>query len=240
MPVIPTSGFVWSGIDQQSIPASVTTADQGLSKSSPSNVVLGNDVGDPLAPAQFTRNREILTNLHQLIFVNVLDVTAIAANGFSIFDGTNVASFNAIGISTGHFVCTIAGGVNGNEVPFKYLAGVAAQVPVVDGAKNFNGTNEFLTAGGVNYTLAKTLTATSALNFGNTAAQTSADLTIALTGAADGDVVLLGVPIAALNADSCYTAFVSAANVVTVRFNNYSAGAINPASGTFRISIIKY
>lgn len=124
--------------------------------------------------------------------------------------------------------------------PFKYTSGVANQTVLENGAKNFNGTNEFLTAGGVNYTMAKTLTATAALDFPNTAAQSSSDLTIALTGAADGDVVSLGVPVAALNPDSCYTAFVSAANTVTVRFNNYSAGAIDPASGTFRVSIIKY
>lgn len=133
-----------------------------------------------------------------------------------------------------------AGGGGAQQAPFKYTAGAASQATLPAGAKNFNGTNEFLTAGGVNYTMAKTLTATAALDFPNTNAQTSSDLTIALAGAADGDVVVLGVPIAALNADSCYTAFVSAAGVVTVRFNNYSAAAINPASGTFRVAVVKY
>lgn len=116
----------------------------------------------------------------------------------------------------------------------------AVTVTMREGAiENVNGDLNFARTG-VRYILAKTLTATAALNFPNTAAQTSSDLTIALAGAADGDVVALGVPIAALNADSDYSAFVSAANVVTVRFNNYSAGAIDPASGTFRVSILKY
>jgi len=61
-----------------------------------------------------------------------------------------------------------------------------------------------------------------------------------VTGAADGDAVSLGVPNAAVNANSSFTAWVSAANTVTVRFNNYSSSSIDPASGTFRVSVIKY
>jgi len=124
--------------------------------------------------------------------------------------------------------------------PFKYTAGVLAQTAVENGAKNFDGTNESLAVGGVTYTMAKTLTATAVLNFPNTLTLTSSDLTIALLGAAVGDVVGLGVDIASVNANSCFTAFVSAANTVTVRFNNYSAAPIDPASGTFRVSVTKY
>ncbi|MCK5168963.1 MAG: hypothetical protein KAQ75_03710, partial [Bacteroidales bacterium] len=89
-------------------------------------------------------------------------------------------------------------------------------------------------------TVAVTLTATAALNFGSTGAQISSDLTITVNGAADGNVVSLGVPNTSVNANSNYTAWVSAANTVTVRFNNYSAGAIDPALGTFRVSVLKY
>ena len=78
-----------------------------------------------------------------------------------------------------------------------------------------------------------------ALDFGSTGAQNSADLTLTVTGAADGDSVSLGVPNSAVNANSCFTAWVSASNTVTVRFNNYSSGAIDPASGTFKATVIK-
>ena len=54
-----------------------------------------------------------------------------------------------------------------------------------------------------------------------------------VTGAAAGDAVFLGVPNGSVNANSAVTAWVSAANTVTVRFNNYSAGNIDPANGTF-------
>jgi hypothetical protein len=77
------------------------------------------------------------------------------------------------------------------------------------------------------------------LDFGNTAAQSSADLTITVTGAADGDIVIVGPVNASTNANSCFTAWVSAANTVTVRFNNYSSAAIDPASGTFKVYVIK-
>jgi hypothetical protein len=84
------------------------------------------------------------------------------------------------------------------------------------------------------------LTGSATLNFGSTAAQTSSDLTITVTGAADGDVVSLGVPNASVNANTNYTAWVSAANTVTVRFNNYSSAAVDPASGTFKVFVTKF
>lgn len=132
------------------------------------------------------------------------------------------------------------GPVAGFDIPPLIIESDPLAVTIVESAIENDSGNLNFTAGGVRHILAKTLTATAALNFPNTAAQTSSDLTIAVAGAADGDAVVLGVPIAALNADSCYTAFVSAAGVVTVRFNNYSAAAIDPASGTFRVSVLKY
>lgn len=77
------------------------------------------------------------------------------------------------------------------------------------------------------------------LNFPSTAAQTSSVLTVSVTGAVDGQVVSVGVPNASNNDNSCFTAYVSASNVVTVKLNNYSAGAIDPASGTFTITVFK-
>jgi hypothetical protein len=77
------------------------------------------------------------------------------------------------------------------------------------------------------------------LDFPNTAGNSSSDLTFAVPGVALGDVVSLGVPNAAALIGTCYTAWVSAANTVSVRFNNYSAGAKNPASSTFKIKIIQ-
>lgn len=80
---------------------------------------------------------------------------------------------------------------------------------------------------------------TATLDFPNTLAQTSSDLTVTVPGAVDGDIVSIGVPNGSILADSCYNAWVSAADTVTVRFNNYSAGAQNPASGSFRVAVTR-
>lgn len=88
-------------------------------------------------------------------------------------------------------------------------------------------------------TATNVLEATATLDFASTATLACTDLTIALTGAVLGDVVALGIPHASVPAAGSYTAWVSAADVVTVRYCNNSGGPLNPASGTFKVSIIK-
>jgi hypothetical protein len=132
-----------------------------------------------------------------------------------------------------------AGTSSANTAPLKFISGTNLTTPE-NGAVEYDGTNYFATSSSTRYTIAKTLTSTASLNFSSTSAQSSADLTITVTGAADGDAVSLGVPNGSVNNNSNYTAWVSASNTVTVRFNNYSSGSIDPASGTFRVSVIKY
>lgn len=83
------------------------------------------------------------------------------------------------------------------------------------------------------------LSATATLDFPNTLPTTSSDLTITLNGVSDGDTIFLGVPNGATSAGSCYTAWASSSNQVTVRFLNITGIAINPSSGTFKVSNIK-
>lgn len=133
-----------------------------------------------------------------------------------------------------HFAGSSAGSDN---AAIKIDSGTLATA--ADGNFEYDGTNYYLCVSTTRYQIARVLTGSASLNFPNTNAQLSSDLTITVTGAADGDTVALGVPNAAVNANSCYTAWVSAANTVTVRFNNYSALAINPASGTFKATVFK-
>lgn len=86
--------------------------------------------------------------------------------------------------------------------------------------------------------ITKVLAAGATLNFDLTAL-TVQDLTITVTGAADGDVVALGVPNAAITTTVQYTAWVSAANTVTVRARTAAAGE-NPGSGTFRAMVYQF
>lgn len=133
-----------------------------------------------------------------------------------------------------------AGTTSASSAPIKLTSGTNMTTPEA-GAVEFDGTNYFATSSTTRYTLAKTLTNTATLDFGSTAAGAATDLTITVTGAADGDPVSLGVPNASTVSDGSFTAWVSATNTVTVRFtNNNLVSALDPASGTFRASVIHY
>lgn len=82
------------------------------------------------------------------------------------------------------------------------------------------------------------LSATAALDFAAIAAAASADLTIAVPGAAVGDAVSLGLP-AAPAAGLIFNSFVSAADVVTVRASNITAVGVDAASATYRATVHK-
>lgn len=84
--------------------------------------------------------------------------------------------------------------------------------------------------------LTKMLSATATLDFGSIATLASEDLTVAVVGAAVGDAVHLGLP-AAPAAGIAFNAFVSAADVVTVRAHNYTAGPVDPTSATYRVVV---
>lgn len=84
------------------------------------------------------------------------------------------------------------------------------------------------------------LTGSATLNFPSTGHGNSADLTFTLTGAAEGDVVALGIPNASIVANGSFIAWVSATDTITVRFNNYaSSGNSDPENGTFKIKVFK-
>lgn len=93
---------------------------------------------------------------------------------------------------------------------------------------------------GTGATVTGHLTGTGTLNFGSIAAGANEILTITVTGSADGDVVMIGVPNGSMTAGLVFTAWVSAANTVSVQCYNSTAGALDPASGTFRASVIRY
>lgn len=87
--------------------------------------------------------------------------------------------------------------------------------------------------------LAGILSTTAVLDFGSISAQSSAELTVTLTGAAIGDIALLGPPDSAA-ADISFFAFVSATDTVTVRAVNATAGSVDPASGTYRVAVLQF
>ncbi len=98
-------------------------------------------------------------------------------------------------------------------------------------------TNGFI--GGTGATLTSVLKASSTIDFTSLSANTTADSSdITVTGAAVGDPVLVGTP-ASIAAGLVFTGYVSAANTVKVRAANVTASPIDPASGTFTVTVIK-
>lgn len=165
----------------------------------------------------------------------------IASGGASIAKVTNGSTGKG---SLQAYLTPYVGTTAAGTAPLKFTVAAAANMTTPEiGAVEADSTDVYYTAriAGTTsrYTIDKSLTASATLDFANTTAQLSTDLTITVTGAADGDVVSLGVPNASVNANTCYTAWVSASNTVTVRFNNYSSGGVNPASGTFKVRVIK-
>src|SRR3989304_5065333 len=158
-----------------------------------------------------------------------------ASNSLVLGSGANVG----IGTSSPTAKLNLgAGTATASTAPLKFTSGINLTA-VEAGALEYDGTQLYFTnSDAVRQQLARVITASAVLDFASTPGRTSSDLTIALTGAAVGDPVCLGLP-ATPNADSCFTTWVSAANVITVRFNNYSVNAIDPASATYKITVIK-
>jgi hypothetical protein len=88
-------------------------------------------------------------------------------------------------------------------------------------------------------TITQVLTAVASLNFGSIAQDNDAELTITVTGAASGDMCNV-TPASGIEADLAWCGFVSAADTVTVRLINNSAGSIDPAARNWRATVIKF
>lgn len=74
-------------------------------------------------------------------------------------------------------------------------------------------------------------------DFASIAAGASASTTLTITMATSGDVVLLGFS-SAPEAGLIWDAYVSAANTITIRATNVTAGAIDPASRNYNVVVI--
>jgi hypothetical protein len=157
------------------------------------------------------------------------------SSSYNLFEGRTGIGFFLTGDTLAYL--TIRGS-NATYPSLRINSGVLTAAASA-GAIDNNGTNLFFTPSTTRHTVNHGLTGSATLNFPSTTTLLSADLTITVTGAADGDVVSLGVPNAAVNANTSYSAWVSAANTVTVRFNNYSSGTVDPASGLFKVFVTK-
>jgi len=105
------------------------------------------------------------------------------------------------------------------------------------GVTNLTASGTLRVGGGT--VVANILSATATLDFPSIGSNDTETLTITVTGAVAGDSVFLGCP-AGLDAGLVFCASVTAANTVTVRMHNSSGGSVDPASGTFRATVIRF
>lgn len=94
-----------------------------------------------------------------------------------------------------------------------------------------------LTGGGVDITKLYTNSAT--LDFASIAAGATAELTITVTGAATGDFVILAAP-SGIESGLMFNGYVSAADTVKVRLHNTTGVAIDPASATWKATVMAF
>jgi hypothetical protein len=181
----------------------------------------------------------------------VLATTSATAQDIRFFTGASGANERMRILSTGNVGIGVtaptarlhlaAGTATASTAPLKFTSGTNLTTAEA-GAMEWNGTNLFLTtSGSVRQTINQGLTATATLDFLSTNSSAYTDLTVTVTGAALNDVVALGIPNGSVPAaNSNFTAWVSAANTVTVRFNNNSGVAQDPASGSFKVFVTKF
>jgi hypothetical protein len=88
----------------------------------------------------------------------------------------------------------------------------------------------------------KVLTGTGSLDFAQASANACETLTLTVTGAADGDVVELGIPhaLANHNTTATFAKWRSASNTVSVRRCVIAADGSDPAAATVRATVIQH
>ena len=127
-----------------------------------------------------------------------------------------------------------------NSIAIGYQAKNTKSNQVVLGNKSITSTilrGEVTISNGTQ--VAGVLTATALLDFPSTSASIVSDLTVLVKGAALGDVVSIGVPLESITKTGSYSAWVSSANVVSIRFSPRKS-VEDPSAGVFRAVVTKF
>jgi len=250
-------------------PFDPTSAAEGLSVDPVTGKIVLGTVFDPLAPDKFSSDRSIEVSNHRLDLTDFTSGTAnqnslmqlasdrlLIDNGatttgvqiqalinklvFALFDSVTLAPTLLLSTGNNDVELINADGLVslrcqntalGIRVDLTSEVVIIAPPAVADNGRTLQvGGNVSI---GTDFTIV-------GLDFPNTAAFSSSDVSSALAiGSLPGDVVMLGIDPASVLPNSCFTAWISAADTVTVRFSNYSALAQNPPAGNFKVSVIK-
>jgi hypothetical protein len=166
-----------------------------------------------------------------------LQLGANTATASATATGQTLKGPNATGTTSTGGSLTLAGGT-GTSAGGAVIISTAATTTQTERAR-FSSAGVTIGASGT--AIASVISATATLDFPSTNSHSASALTITVTGAAVGDVVALGIPTEAIGTNGVFFGYVSAADTVTVRFCNTDSGpATDPASGTFRATVIKH
>jgi hypothetical protein len=168
------------------------------------------------------------------------DVLQLGANT-STASATAVAQTlkgpNATGTTSTGGSLTIAGGT-GTSAGGAVIISTAATTTQTERAR-FSSAGVTIGASGT--AIASVISATATLDFASTAAHECSVSNITVTGAAVGDVVAIGIPPDAIGTSGVFFGYVSATDTVSIRYHNTDKNnAVDPASGTFRATVIKH
>jgi hypothetical protein len=189
-------------------------------------------------------------------FLRVNELASIPANNNIAFENLNgnlllnnqageaggrTAIHRGIGNAPTAWLHLGAGLATANAAPLKFTSGTVLNAPE-DGAIEYDGTELYLTTSSVRYSLSKTLKGQLTTNFGGAslAAWSSVTTILSIAGAQAGDVVNVSDNNGTVNPPSIIiSAYVTAANTVTIRAYNASNTAVTIASDTYKVRVIK-
>jgi len=144
-----------------------------------------------------------------------------------------------IGFSVANPTATLhirAGSTSAGSAPLKFTSGTNLSTPEA-GTLEYDGTNLYFTPNTSRKIILTGLVNTATLNFPSINAGSTSELTISVPGATTGSSCSCA-PNTTIEAGLSWSSYVSAANTVTVRLSNITAGAINPVSRSWKVTVI--
>ena len=168
------------------------------------------------------------------------DVTASGSSGLGSVNEMVIKSTGNVGIGIQNPTAVLnlkAGTASANTAPLKLTSGTNLSTPET-GAIEYDGTNLYFTPSTTRKTVMNGFRNTATLNFGSIANNGSQELTVSVIGASVGSSCACS-PSGSIEAGLQWTCYVSSAGVVTIRLSNVQATAINPASKSWKVSVIE-
>jgi len=144
-----------------------------------------------------------------------------------------------VGLSVANPTATLhlrAGTTSSGSAPLKFTNGTNLSTPEA-GAMEYDGSSLYFTPNTSRKIMLTGLVNTATLNFPSISGGSTSELTVTVAGATTGSSCSCA-PNTAIEAGLSWSAYVSSANTVTVRLSNVTTGVINPASRSWKVTVI--